>query len=89
MNNKVISPLYIYTKDALETKRINKRTMQKAFDVLTNAIDNCCFPRHKVTVNGFLNTFYILLNGMNRKISLHKIEAVSELLAAAIECCTL
>lgn len=88
MNNKNISPLYIYTKQAIESGRANVRFLQKAKISVDAAIDTCCYPRHKVSVNAFLNTFYTLLNGMPRKFNLHKLEAVSIILGNKIDCCT-
>ena len=85
MNNKNISALYIYTKYSIDNG-VNVAKLQKALTAVTNAIDNCCILPHKVT-NSFLNTFYTLLRGMNKKTSLHKLQAVKAILVAKIECC--
>lgn len=86
MNNKNISPLYIYTQNAIATE-VNALYLKAAYDAVSNAITNCCTPPKKVSKNSFLNTFYSLLNGMNKKNSLHKFEAVKDLLTTPLVCC--
>lgn len=85
MNKKNISPLYIYTEYSIENG-VNVAKLQKALAAINNAIDHCCIVPHRVT-NSFLNTFYILLKAMNKKTSLHKLQAVKNILTAKITCC--
>jgi hypothetical protein len=86
MNNKVTSPLYIYTKNAIDSG-VNVRHLQTALAAVNNVVDNCCTTRHKVSKTPFLNTFYTLLNGMNKKNAKHKYEAVKAILEHKITCC--
>lgn len=88
MNNKNISPLYIYVERALAVGRLNLRTLNIMHDALDNVITNCCTTSHKVSKNSFLNTFFILLNGMNKKVSLNKFKAIKQIVDAQIACCT-
>jgi hypothetical protein len=86
MNNKNISTLYLYTKTGIDSG-VNVRDLQKALSAVQNVLDNCCTTKHKVSTVPFLNTFYKLLNGMNKKISRQKYIAVHTLLSAKIDCC--
>lgn len=86
-NRKTISPLFLYTKQAIDTHSVNPAILTKAKAAIDNAVDNCCFPRHKVTKNVFLNTFYAMLNGMTRKFNLQKLIAIQRLINNKVYCC--
>ena len=86
MNNRNISPLYLYTQHAIDSGT-NVKYLQKALADINNVVTNCCITQHKVSKNPFLNTFRTLLKGMNKKVAKHKYEAVKTILENKITCC--
>lgn len=85
MNNRNISPLYIYTHSKIDVG-VNKAILQKALDSVTGLVNNCCLIT-KPTKNDFLKGFYALLKTMPKQYSLNKLKAVKTLLTAKIACC--
>lgn len=86
MNNRNISPLYIYTHSKLIDRSVNKATLQKALDAVDSIVTNCCLAT-KPTMNGFLKGFYAILKTMPKQYSLNKLKAVKTLLTDKIACC--
>ena len=86
MNNRNISPLYIYTESRLIDESINVRILTKAYNAVNGIVINCC-PVYASTQNNFLRGFYALLKTMPIQYSLNKLKAVKDLLGAKIACC--